>query len=229
MSAEERVEANDNARAVIWDLDGVIADSAALHLASWRAMMAELGQELDEAAFRKLFGMINSEAVPLLLKRPLSTEEVQRIGARKEALFRDLIPGRLRPIPGALEWIARLRAEGWRQAVASSAPRPNIAAMFDALGLHGAFDAVICGEDLPAGKPDPAVFLAAAQAIGVPPARCIVVEDAVVGVAAARRAGMKCIAVTTTHPASSLADADLIAATPAALPDDAFERLLEAG
>lgn len=229
MSVEGKVAANDNARAVIWDLDGVIADSAALHLESWRAMMAELGQELDEAAFRKLFGMINSEAVPLLLKRPLSAEEVQRIGARKEALFRDLIPSRLRPIPGALEWIARLRAEGWRQAVASSAPRPNIVAMFDALRLHGAFDAVICGEDLPAGKPDPAVFLAAAQAIGVPPARCIVVEDAVVGVTAARRAGMKCIAVTTTHPASSLADADLIVATPAALPDDAFARLLEAG
>lgn len=227
MSAEERVEANDNTRAVIWDLDGVIADSAALHLASWRAMMAELGQELDEEAFRKLFGMINSEAVPLLLKRPLTPEEVQRISLRKEAIFRSLVPGRLRPIPGALEWIARLRAEGWRQAVASSAPRLNIAAMFDALGLQGAFDAVICGEDLPAGKPDPAVFLAAAQAIDVPPTRCIVVEDAVVGVTAARRAGMKCIAVTTTHPASSLADADLIATTPAALADDAFTRLLE--
>ncbi len=229
MSAEETVETNDNARAVIWDLDGVIADSAALHLESWRAMMAELGQELDEEAFHKLFGMINSEAVPLLLKRPLTPEEVQRISSRKEAIFRSLVPGRLRPIPGALEWIARLRAEGWRQAVASSAPRPNIVTMFDALGLQGAFDAVICGEDLPAGKPDPAVFLAAARAIGVPPARCIVVEDAVVGVAAARRAGMKCIAVTTTHPASSLSDADLIVAAPAALPNDAFARLLETG
>ncbi len=215
-------------KAVLWDLDGVIADTGDLHILTWRVMLNEMGMPFDERHFRRIFGMVNSEGIPLLLGRPVTPEEIARLSERKEALFRELLPGRLRPVPGAVEWIERLRGCGWRQAVASSAPRLNIEAMLGELGLSDAFDAVVCAEELPAGKPDPAVFLRAAEVLRVPPARCIVVEDAVVGIEAARRAGMKCIAVTTTHPATELAAADLVVETPAALPPDAFERLLAA-
>ncbi|NOZ29344.1 MAG: beta-phosphoglucomutase family hydrolase [Chloroflexi bacterium] len=214
-------------RAVLWDLDGVIADTKALHLESWRVTLAELGVRLDEEAFHQAFGMRNSEGIPRMLGRPASSEEIQRIGQRKEALFREMLRGRLQPVPGVREWIARLRERGWRQAVASSAPRRNITAMLEELGLSEAFDATICGEELNTGKPDPEIFLRAAEAVGVPPERCVVVEDAMVGVEAARRAGMKCIAVTTTHPAPDLVAADLVVDTPAALPDDAFDALLD--
>ncbi|GAB4513999.1 MAG: HAD family hydrolase [Anaerolineae bacterium] len=224
MGAREKQERAP--RAVLWDLDGVIADTGELHKLTWRRMLEEMGLPFDEEHFRRVFGMVNSEGVPLLLGRPVTAEEIAHLSERKEALFRQLLPGRLRPVPGTPEWIRRLRADGWRQAVASSAPRLNIEAMLSELGLHDAFDAVICAEELPAGKPDPAVFLKAAEALSVPPARCVVVEDAVVGIEAARRAGMKCIAVATTHPAEELSDADLVVSTPAALPIDAFERLL---
>ncbi|MCS7221964.1 MAG: HAD family phosphatase [Anaerolineae bacterium] len=213
-------------KAVLWDLDGVIADTGDLHILTWRMMLNEMGVPFDEQYFRRIFGMVNSEGIPLLLGRPASPEEIARLSERKEALFRELLPGRLRPVPGAVEWIRRLREDGWRQAVASSAPRLNIEAMLGELGLTDAFEALVCAEELPAGKPDPAVFLKAAETLRVLPAHCIVVEDALVGIEAARRAGMKCIAVTTTHPAEELQGADLIVATPAALPPDAFERLL---
>lgn len=215
------------ARAVLWDLDGVIADTGDLHILTWRTMLSEMGVPFDEQHFRRIFGMVNSEGIPLLLGRPAAPEEIIRLGERKEALFRELLPGRLRPVPGAVEWIRRLCEHGWRQAVASSAPRLNIEAMLGELGLLDTFDAIVCAEELPAGKPDPAVFLKAAEVLGVPPAYCIVVEDSVVGIEAARRAGMKCIAVTTTHPAAELLGADLIVETPAALPPDAFDRLLD--
>lgn len=214
-------------KAVLWDLDGVIADTGDLHILTWRMMLNEMGVPFDERHFRRIFGMVNSEGIPLLLGRPATPEEVARLSERKEALFRELLPGRLRPVPGAVEWIRRLREEGWRQAVASSAPRLNIEAMLGELGLTDAFEALVCAEELPAGKPDPAVFLKAAEALGVPPARCVVVEDALVGIEAARRAGMRCIAVATTHPAEELREADLVVETPAALPADAFERLLD--
>jgi HAD superfamily hydrolase (TIGR01509 family) len=122
-------------------------------------------------------------------------------------------------------WLERLAAQGVGQAIASSAPPANIDALVDELGLRRYFTALVSGHDLP-GKPEPALFLEAARLIGVPLERCVVVEDAPVGVEAARRAGMKCIAVTTTSPAQALQAADVIVERLDALPADAFKRLL---
>ncbi|MGD0437716.1 MAG: HAD family hydrolase, partial [Bryobacteraceae bacterium] len=94
------------------------------------------------------------------------------------------------------EWVQRLREEGWRQAIASSAPRENVDVVLEALGLARSFDAVVSAEDVTAGKPDPQVFLKAAQRLGLAPARCVVVEDSAAGVEGARRAGMKSIGVS---------------------------------
>jgi len=112
-----------------------------------------------------------------------------------------------------------LKAEGWLQALATSAPRGNIDAVFAALGLEKFFDATISSEEVKAGKPEPDVFLAAAANLDVAPRDCIVIEDAPAGLEAARRAGMKSIGVLTTHPELN---ADLVAPRLDQLPEDFF-------
>jgi beta-phosphoglucomutase len=145
------------------------------------------------------------------------------VADRKEAEYRRLAAAHgLTPLPGAAGWVERLHQAGWKQAIASSAPRLNIEVMLRVLALDRDFDAVVSAEDVTAGKPDPQVFLAAARRLDVPPARCIVVEDAPAGVEAARRAGMKSIGVN----AAQRLDADLPVGSLADLPPDAFDRLL---
>ena len=144
-----------------------------------------------------------------------------------ERFFKKDVTVRLQALPGVHGWLERLQAAGARQAIATSAPEANVDAMMDELDLRYYFDAIVPGAELP-GKPDPAVFLEAARVIDVPPEGCVVVEDAVAGVAAARRAGMKCVAVTTTNPAPALTEvgANVVVDSLDALPLDTFERLL---
>ncbi|MCX7643542.1 MAG: HAD family phosphatase, partial [Armatimonadetes bacterium] len=125
---------------------------------------------------------------------------------------REVARGRLVPLPGAMELIRGLKELGFKLVIASSTPKINIAFAIEQLNLGELFDAFVGAEDVRQGKPDPEVFLAAARKVGVPPERCVVFEDAVAGVIAAKRGGMKCVAVTTTNPRKSLqeAGADLV-------------------
>jgi len=220
-------------RGVIWDMDGVLVDTGEFHFPAWSQALSEHGIPFTRELFRTTFGMNNAGILAVLLGQAPApglltetfTELSRSISDRKEQLFRQAVRGHAQPLAGVLAWLERLRAAGVRQAIASSAPPANIDALVDELGLRTYFDAIVSGSDLP-GKPDPAVFLKAAHLLGVPPERCIVVEDAVVGVEAARRAGMKCVAVTTTNPAQALKGADVIVERLDTLPLDTFERLL---
>ena len=136
-----------------------------------------------------------------------------------------MIAEHVRVLPGVREWLLRARQLGYRQAVASSAPMANIAAILQALDMADAFDVLISGTHLPASKPDPAIFLQAARGLGCEPAECVVLEDSTVGVEAAVRAGIPCVAVTNTRPAAELAAASLIVGSLADLPKDTFETL----
>jgi HAD superfamily hydrolase (TIGR01509 family) len=148
---------------------------------------------------------------------------IRRVGDAKEAEYRRLVEIRgLTPLPGAVAWIRRLHAAGWKQAIASSAPKANVVVMLRVLGVDSALDAIVAAEDVTFGKPDPEVFLAAAAAVAAPSRRCVVVEDAVAGVEAARRAGMKVIGVNREM---SLA-ADVVVASLENLSPDAFDRLV---
>lgn len=208
-------------------MDGVLVDTGRFHLQSWADILIAAGHPFDEAVFKRTFGMNNHGVLSTVFGRPPSPEELVELADRKEALFREMIAGQAQPLPGVRDWLARLHARGVRQAVASSAPQANIDVLLDALGIRDYFEAEVSAEKMP-GKPDPAVFLEAARRVGLPPDRCVVVEDAIAGVAAAKRAGMACLAVTTTNPAAALAAADLIVENLAGLPDDAFDRLLPA-
>jgi beta-phosphoglucomutase len=212
-------------RAVLWDLDGTLADSAEYHWLSWRDTMSAEGVAISYEQFLASFGQKNDRILAAWLPPPHVPEVMQRIGDAKEEEYRRLARTRgLTPLPGAVEWVKRLHAAGWRQAIASSAPRLNVEAMLEALTLTTLFDAIASAEDVTAGKPDPQVFLAAAARLQAPPDRCVVVEDAAAGIEAARRAGMACIGVSAT----ARLDADIAVRSLEELALDAFERLIAA-
>ena len=210
---------------VLWDLDGVLVDTGEFHFRAWSQTLSEYGIPFTRESFQATFGMNNAGVLSSLLGQRLTPELLAKISDRKEQRFREAVRGRAQPLPGVLAWLERLKAAGLRQAIASSAPPANIDALVDELGLRAYFEAIVSGSNLP-GKPDPALFLKAARLIDVAPERCIVVEDAVVGIEAAKRAGMKCVAVTTTNPARALKAADVVVERLDALPVDTFQRLL---
>ena len=212
---------NNSKRAVIWDLDGTLIDSSHYHWEAWQAVMEAENFRLTYEQYVADFGKRNDEILRGRLGADLPDDFIARVSYAKEEVYRDLIRTKgLELLPGAAYWLERLKAEGWLQALATSAPRGNIDAVFAALGLEKFFDAVISSEEVKAGKPEPDVFLAAAARMDVDPRDCIVVEDAPAGVEAARRAGMKSVGVLTTHRELK---ADLVAPRLDQLPEGFFQ------
>ena len=206
--------------AVLWDLDGTLCDSAELHYQSWVTALGEHGISFDRQTFARSFGMNNTGVIRDLLGDP-APELIDQISGRKETVYLQSLPGNLHALPGVEDWLRRLHSQGIPMAIASSAPMKNIMITLEALGLQGFFNAIVSVAGRP-GKPDPLVFLEAAQRLGMPVDRCIVIEDAISGVEAARRAGMKCIAVTTTNSAEALQAADMVVERLDMLPDCAI-------
>ena len=196
---------------VIFDWDGVLVDSSRLHEESWLRLGQELGREMPEGFFPKSFGMKNDRVMQELLGWKDDPATLQRLADRKEELFRELVREKgVRVLPGGFELVQALQEEGVPVAVGSSTPRENIDCVLESLGRPVSFSALVTAEDVRHGKPDPEVFLKAAERLGLPPNRCVVVEDAHVGIEAAHRAGMPVLAVATTHPAETLQDADRV-------------------
>lgn len=195
----------------IFDWDGVIIDSSRQHEVSWDMIAAEIGRELPEDFFKKSFGMKNSHIISKMLEWADKQDEINRLGDRKEELYREIIVKEgIEPLAGVREFLESLKENNIPCAIASSTPRENIDCIIDTLGFGEYFSEIISAEDVLRGKPDPEVFLLAGAHLGFPPERCVVFEDAHVGIEAARAAGMKVVAVETTHPAETLKDADNI-------------------
>jgi beta-phosphoglucomutase len=210
---------------VLWDMDGTIVDTVELHFQAWYAVLSDENIPITRASLRASFGQNAVGVVSAHLGRTPEAGFLAQVIARKERLFQAMVQEN--PVdlfPGAVEWLETLQARGVKQAVASSAPLGNISAIVDKLDLGRFFAALVPGADLPA-KPAPDVFLAAARQLNLPPEDCIVIEDAIAGVAGARRAGMRCIAVTTTHKAEELPEPDVLVNRLCDLPPDIFERL----
>ena len=195
--------------AAIFDWDGVIIDSHDAHKQSWFALADELGKTLTDAQFSESFGMRNEAIIPGLFAWADADDHarIQQLADRKESLYREsLRHSGLDPLPGVLDLLDSLDAAAMPRAVGSSTPHENIRTALQLCGLEGRFHGVTAAEDVSRGKPDPEVFLLAAKSLGVKPSQCVVFEDAHVGIAAARAAGMKCIAVTTTHARETFGD-----------------------
>ena len=196
-------------KAVLWDLDGVLADTAASHFEAWRQLFASLGKGFDEESFKRTFGLRNDAVLREVLEA-IGPDEMERLSGRKDELYRSLIEGNLSPLAGVERLLGYLAARGTKMAVVTSTARENVRLILASLGLDGYFGTVVSGEDVTRGKPDPQGFLLAAERLGVSPADCLVIEDAPDGIEAGRRAGMSCVGVATTHPAETLAHADLV-------------------
>jgi HAD superfamily hydrolase (TIGR01509 family) len=212
-------------RGVLWDLDGTLIDSAGYHWTAWHDTLAAFGRSVTPTQFVRAFGKRNDEILRELFGDGLAADWIEHVSEQKEETYRRLLREQgLEALPGALEWLRRLREAGWKQALASSAPTPNIEAVFEVLGLGRYLDAVVSADEVGRGKPDPLLFLESARRIGVPSERCIVVEDAPAGLEGARRAGMHSIGVLSTHHREL--KADLVVGSLRELPADAFDRLL---
>lgn len=196
--------------AALWDMDGVIVDTEVYHFRAWARLCREQGVELTEADFKRTFGLRNPEIIKALLDPSASQSTIERLANQKEDYFRQLIRDQIRAEPGAIELMNGLREADFVQAIASSAPRQNIDLMLNTLCIAEFFSVVASAEDVTTGKPDPEIFLLAAKRLAVPPDRCVVIEDSVAGVQAAKAGDMKCIALASTHPPERLAAADLV-------------------
>jgi beta-phosphoglucomutase family hydrolase len=193
----------------IFDWDGVVIDSSVQHERSWELLSAEIGKALPPGHFKKGFGKKNQLIIPEVLGWSEDPQEIDRLGDRKEELYRELIgQGEMTVLPGARELLVALKGAGIRCAVGSSTSRTNLETIFATTGLGDFFDAVVSGDDIIHGKPAPDVFLKAAELLEIPPQRCVVFEDALFGIEAAHRAGMKVVAVATTNPLALLQHAD---------------------
>jgi len=196
--------------AVIWDMDGVLADTAHHHLLAWQETFARRNINFTEADFKRGFGIRNDAIIRNTLGEQTTGAEIETIAREKETTFRRIIGRDVKPLPGALELVGALYERGVKMAIASSTTMENIRLIIGSLGIEKYFKAVITGHDVTEGKPSPRVFLLAAQRLGAEPKNCIVFEDAVAGVKAAKSAGMYCVAITNTHPGEKLNEADLI-------------------
>lgn len=224
MSIPGKIRSMSLPQAILWDMDGVLADTSPLHFATWAQILNEQGIPFDRQKFHLIYGLKNHDLLPYLAGKHLEPNWIERIAAQKELAFRQSIPGNLVPLPGVVDWLERFRSWGCKQAVASSAPPENVEVLVDELKIRQYFDALVTPGNLP-GKPDPAVFLLAATQLNTTTQNCLVIEDSIPGVEAAHRANMRCIAVATTNPPEALHQADLVVVTMAQLSEDQFKSL----
>ncbi len=190
--------------AVIFDMDGVLVDSAAAHGESWRQVARQHGIDVTDEQFRRTFGRPSRDIIRIIWGSGLSDAQIVALDEEKEAAYRQLITGRVPLMPGARQVLERLGAAGYALAVATSGPRANVELVLREAGWEQAFDAVVTGFDVQHGKPAPDCFLLAARRLDLPPNCCVVIEDAPVGITAARAADMPAIALAGTHPPEPL-------------------------
>ena len=182
-------------QAVIFDMDGLMIDSEPLHKEAWQVTLRHFGHEMDEALFARLVGLRVSEDAVLLREHFHLPVRAEVLAQQRNDLFLASLPGRVKVMPGLRELLAEIGRRGLRRALATSGERRYVDAVMRELGPEGVFDAIAVAEDVARGKPAPDVYLLAAQRLGLSPAHCLVLEDAPIGVLAAKAAGTKCVAV----------------------------------
>ncbi len=180
---------------ILWDMDGTLVDTAELHFAAWVRVCKENSRDFSRDDFAATFGRRNPEIVEFLFGKRFDAAEVAQLGERKEMYYRTEAAKGVTLLPGVRSLLQKWHRAGGKQAIASSAPRANLSLILNRTTVTSFMDATVGMEDTQRGKPDPEVFLIAATKLGLPPSKCLVVEDAIAGVQAAKAGGMKCLAV----------------------------------
>ncbi|MBA7553003.1 Phosphorylated carbohydrates phosphatase [subsurface metagenome] len=208
-------------------MDGIIADTGPYHLRGWQIVFRERGANYTDEDYRRNTGKRNDSIIRNILGKKTPQNEIETITREKGEVFRQLVSQHVRPFPGVLKLITTLKEHGFKIAIASSAPMENIQLITQNLKIHNCFDATVSGWEVTKGKPDPQIFLLAVEKLGVEAENCIVIEDAIVGVTASKRAGIRCIAVTNTNPKENLREADLVVDSLEEITIDDLEKLLD--
>jgi HAD superfamily hydrolase (TIGR01509 family) len=191
--------------ALIFDLDGVIADTASLHQKAWIDFVHELGLQMSPETFRnRLFGRANQEIFNMVLDRQVDGNELRELSIKKEQLYRHYARGKLKPLGGLQHFLESARAAHIPMAVASSAPLINIEFTLRETNLAAWFNHIASAEEMTRGKPDPQIFEITAEKLGFAPKMCLVFEDSYAGLEAAQKANMKVIGIASTHSADEI-------------------------
>ena len=192
--------------AFIFDMDGVLADNSDFHVQAWTEYSRQYGRELSVDDIKRRLGFNNREYMRFVLDREPTPEEVSKSTVEKEALYRKLYGPHLIAPPGLLALLEFAKRERVTCGIATSAPEDNVRFVLDGLGIRPYFKEIVDSGHVKHCKPDPEIYLLAAQRLGLTPAQCLVFEDAIAGIQAAKAAGMKVIAITTSYPAEVLRD-----------------------
>ncbi|MHC4941781.1 MAG: HAD family hydrolase [Planctomycetota bacterium] len=185
--------------AVIFDVDGVLTDSEPLHLEATNRVLANLGKALDEEENKEYLGLDERDFWKKVVARFELEADPESLGAQRIAEYLELVQDGLLPMPGVPECITGMLMRGLSLAAASSSSRKVVDATLVELGLKKSFQVVVCGDEVRRSKPDPEIFLKAAEGLGVQPDQCLVIEDSPNGIQAAREAGMLPVAVLNQY------------------------------
>jgi HAD superfamily hydrolase (TIGR01509 family) len=208
-------------------MDGVIIDSAPYHLIAWEKTFRKYGIDYNREKFVETFGQRNDYIITSAFHSKPDCATIKEIGEAKEKVFREIIGHSIKAIPGVIELICLLKECGFKQAVASSAPRMNIELILNSIAVRDSISIIIGEEDVQQSKPDPQAFQLAADRLGVSYRNALVIEDAPAGIEAAHRAGMAVIAVTTSHPSDKLNKADMVTSTIKGITEEVIKELIE--
>lgn len=197
-------------KSFIFDMDGVIVDNHSYHLHAWKLFCDEINVSFNEAEFRhKYFGKNNFDILSGLFSREVTQHEADELGERKELVYRQVYQNHIKPVEGLVEILSELKKSGKFLAVASSAPVSNLNFVVDNLQIRSYFSCLLDGSSVSKAKPDPEIYIKTAKQLNVLPHECVVFEDSISGINAAQKAGMRVIALLTTHIRSELPEVEL--------------------
>lgn len=194
--------------AVIFDMDGVLVDNSHYHFLAWQKFCTRHGKTFDPVFFReKLFGCSNVDHLKTIFKKPLTAEKLAEYADEKELIYRYLYHDNVKPTIGLIKLLEDLKSNKIPIAIATSGDRQNVDFIIQEAGLDGYFTAIADASHVKKGKPDPEVFLKAAELLGISPEYCLVIEDTNKGIDAALKAKMMVIGIATTHHKAELTEA----------------------
>ena len=197
-------------KGVIFDMDGVLVDNRDAHIEAFEIICRKYGVPFDREKFMPTFGMTNDLILERLMPEVIKTTDWKKIAVEKENIYREIFERTIAPAKGLVDFLTALKKEGYKTAVGSSGNTPNVNFVLDRCGIAGYFDAIANGDMITRGKPDPEVYLLAAKKLELAPGECIVVEDAPVGIRAARSAGESVVAIASTFRREDLSDYDIL-------------------
>ncbi len=191
--------------AVIFDMDGVIADTNPFHSLAWKTFAEKYNFTIsDEDLKSHVFGRTNKSIFDFLFGDSLSQEKISVLANEKEVIFREIYKNNIKALPGLIELLADLKTASFKIGIATSAPEENVELIVGELGIKDYFNAIVDPKDITRSKPDPEIYIKCSQLLSVTPERCLVFEDSLPGIEAAVSAGMKVIGITSTHSSDEL-------------------------